>query len=386
MSFLHTIAQQAVVSTAVSALQRNATTTLKLALDIQQIPAPTFAEAERAAFVQQKFAEAELQAISQDDLHNVYGLWPGLEPELPPVIVSAHTDTVFPAETDLTVRREGRLLYGPGLADNSVGVAGLLTLAHTLRECGLRPRRSIWFVANSGEEGLGNLRGMRAVTARFGAAAAYIVLEGGSFGHVVHQGIGVNRYEIGVRAQGGHSWADFGQTSAIHVLGRLIAALDALVVPAKPKTTYNVGVVAGGRSVNTIADEAHCLLDLRSEDGAALKRLTEQVTAVVNRFEERPQLMIQMKQIGQRPAGRLPRHAELVQWAGDALRHVGSPHVEYAASSTDANIPLSLGYNAICIGLAHAGNVHRLDEYLDPAYLGHGLGQLLLLALTAAER
>ena len=380
------IAQQSVVTTAVSALQRNATTTLKLALEIQQIPAPTFAEAERAAFVQQKFGEAELQTISQDDLYNVYGLWPGLEPDLPPVIVSAHTDTVFPADTDLTVRREGRLLYGPGLADNSAGVAALLTLAHTLREHGLQPRRSIWFVANTGEEGLGDLRGMQAVTARFGDAAAYIVLEGGSFGHVVHQGIGVNRYEIVVRAQGGHSWADFGQTSAIHVLGRLIAALDGLDVPTKPKTSYNVGVISGGRSINTIADEARCLLDLRSEDAVALKRLTERVTAVVESFAERPHVTLQMEQIGQRPAGHLPRHAELVQWAGEALHHVGCPRVEYAASSTDANIPLSLGYNAVCIGLAHSGNVHRLDEYLDPAYLGHGLGQLLLLALTAAER
>ncbi len=386
MSFLHTIAQQAVVNTAVSALQRNATTALKLALEIQQIPAPTFAEAERAAFVQQKFSEVELQTISQDELHNVYGLWPGLEPDLPPVIVSAHTDTVFPAETDLTVRREGRLLYGPGLADNSTGVAGLLVLAHTLREYNFRPRRSIWFVANTGEEGLGDLRGMRAVTARFGDAAAYIVLEGGSFGHVVHQGIGVNRYEITVQAQGGHSWADFGQASAIHVLGRLIAALAEMAVPAKPKTTYNVGVIEGGRSINTIADEAHCLLDLRSEDAAALRRLTERATAVVNSFIEPPNVILQMKQIGQRPPGLLPRHADLVQWAGEALRQVGCPRVEYAAGSTDATIPLSLGYNAVCIGLAHSGNVHRLDEYLDPAYLGHGLGQLLLLALTAAER
>jgi tripeptide aminopeptidase len=378
------------VSTALTALQEHVAGTVDLAVEIQQIPAPTFAEAERAAFVQARFEALGLHNVSRDELDNVYGRFPGQNPDQNhPVIVSAHTDTVFPANTDLTLRRDGRLLYGPGIGDNSLGVAGLLTLAQTLTRFDLRPQADIWLVANVGEEGLGDLRGMKAVCERFGAEARYVVVEGGLFGQISHQAIGVRRFRLEVETEGGHSWGSFGKPSAIHHLGHLIAAIDRLDVPAEPKTTYNVGVVEGGRSINTIASSASMLLDLRSEEPDALARLVEQVTALVEAQRavannDPVPVTIDIEQIGNRPAGQISRQAPLVGWAEAALHQVGWDKPQFITSSTDANVPLSLSAEAVCLGLTESGNAHRLDEYMDPTWLPQGLSQLLLVTLAAA--
>jgi tripeptide aminopeptidase len=378
------------VSAALTALQEHVAVTVALAVEIQQIPAPTFAEAERAALVQARFEALGLHDVSRDALDNVYGRFPGQNPDQnSPVIVSAHTDTVFPADTDLTLRRDGRLLYGPGIGDNSMGVAGLLTLAQTLTRFDLRPQADIWLVANVGEEGLGDLRGMKAVCERFGAEARYVVIEGGLFGQISHQAIGVRRFRIEVKTEGGHSWGSFGKASAIHRLGHLIATIDRLEVPEQPKTTYNVGVIEGGRSINTIASEASMLLDLRSEDPDALAQLVEQVSVLVEEQRivannGRSCVTINMEQIGSRPAGQISSQAPLVGWAEAALRQVGWDKPLFITSSTDANVPLSLGAEAVCLGLTESGNAHRLDEYLDPTWLLQGLSQLLLVTLAAA--
>ena len=356
-----------------------------LAIAIQQIPAPTFHEAERAAFVQTQFEAAGLPELFQDELHNVYGRYPSSHPSpFYPVIITAHTDTVFPPGTDLTARRDGRIIYGPGIGDNAVGVAGILTLARTLLAYDFRCPADIWFVANVGEEGLGDLRGMRRVVERFGGEATYIVVEGGLYGQISHRGIGVRRYRIQVETAGGHSWGNFGRPSAIHVLGRLIAALDKLRPPRQPKTTYNVGVVEGGTSVNTIAQKASLLLDLRSESAAALADLVAAVQLLVQQVARPPEIRVTMEMIGRRPSGGIPAETPLVQWAEAALRFVGRPQPHFITSSTDANIPLSLGYTAVCVGLAESGHAHRLDEYLDTRHLPAGMGQLLLLTLAAA--
>jgi tripeptide aminopeptidase len=378
------------VSTALTALQEHVAGTVDLAVEIQQIPAPTFAEAERAVFVQARFEALGLHDVSRDELDNVYGRFPGQNPDQNrPVIVSAHTDTVFPANTDLTLRRDGRLLYGPGIGDNSLGVAGLLTLAQTLTRFDLQSQADIWLVANVGEEGLGDLRGMKAVCERFGVEARYLVVEGGLFGQISHQAIGVRRFRIEVKTEGGHSWGSFGKPSAIHQLGHLIAAIDRLAVPAEPKTTFNVGVIEGGRSINTIASAASMLLDLRSEAPDALARLVERVLALVEGQRAvanngRSPVTIDMEQIGNRPAGQISRQAPLVGWAEAALRQVGWDKPLFITSSTDANVPLSLGAEAVCIGLTESGNAHRLDEYMDPTWLPQGLSQLLLVVLAAA--
>lgn len=357
---------------------------IELIVTIQQIPAPTFAEAARARFVASAFAQAGLQEVYEDALHNVYGRYPGTHPHLPPVILSAHLDTVFAPETDLTTRRENGRFYGPGISDNSAGVAGLLTLARTLPAFNLRTPADLWFVANVGEEGMGDLRGMRAVVERFGRQARYVVVEGGLFGFICHQAIGVRRFRLDFSAPGGHSWGSFGNASAIHVMGHLIAAIDQLRVPRSPRTTFNVGLVEGGQSINSIAQSASLWLDLRSEGVAELAELEEQVRQLVDELLARfPDTAVSITQVGNRPAGQIDRSAPLVEWALAALRQVGHQDVEYFAGSTDANIPLSQGIPSVCVGLTRGVNVHRLDEYLLPEFLPAGLGQLLLLTLAA---
>jgi acetylornithine deacetylase/succinyl-diaminopimelate desuccinylase-like protein len=367
-----------------AALHQLSEQVVDLAIAVQQIPAPTFAEATRAAFIEEQFTAVPLHDVAQDELHNVYGRLPAANPTHPPVIISAHMDTVFPLEIDLTVRRDGRLVYGPGIADNSTGVAGILTLARVLTEANLDLPADLWFVANVGEEGLGDLRGMRAAVARFGAEATYVVVEGGLYGQISHQGIGVRRFRLTVQTPGGHSWGNFGVRSAVHELARIIVAIDRLTVPKTPKTTYNVGVIEGGTSINSIAQSASGLLDLRSESPVELERLVTAVSQIIEQANKRKEVQVRMELIGNRPAGQLAADAPLVQWAQTALQAVGCTQPRLIASSTDANVPLSEGYTAVCIGLAESHNAHRLDEYLDPQHLPNGLGQLLLLTLAAS--
>jgi tripeptide aminopeptidase len=382
---VETVAQDGRIQAALAHFAETVPDIVDQAVAIQQIPAPTFAEAARAAYLERRFVAVGLVDVGQDELHNVYGRFPGDSTvNTPPIIISAHSDTVFPAETDLKVRREGAVVYGPGIGDNSTGVAGLLALAESLRLCGIRPLADIWFVANVGEEGLGDLCGMRAVVARFGAEAIYLVVEGGLFGQLSHQAIGVQRFEISIQTPGGHSWGNFGQRSAIHELGRLIAAIDKFHLPVKPKTTYNVGIIEGGTSINSIAQSARMLLDLRSEEPQRLTILVAEVEKLVELRQKQPGVSVEMKQIGNRPAGLLHREAPLVQQAAAALKFVGCQQVRYIASSTDANVPLSLGYTAVCLGLTESGNAHRLDEYMDSTRLFAGMSQLLLLTLSAA--
>lgn len=356
---------------------------------IQQVPAPTFDEAQRAGYMEGVLHAAGLAEINRDGLHNVFARLPGSDASLPPLVVSAHLDTVFPATTDLATRRDGSLLCGPGIGDNSTGLAGLLVLARTIVDRQLPHAADIYFVANAGEEGLGDLCGMRAVVERFGRDARYLVVEGGMFGKLTHQAVGVRRFRIDVTAPGGHSWGSFGAASAIHVLGHLIAAIDRLDVPATPKTTYNVGIVEGGLSVNSIANNACLWLDLRSEGGDELDRLVRRVQAIVDSMNRAHNLAedgvrLVATPVGNRPAGAIDRHAPIVVHAEAALRAVGCADVQYTVSSTDANIPLSHGYEAVCLGLTQSGNSHRPDEYIDITHLPAGLGQLLLVTLASA--
>ena len=384
------LTQRPAVRAALAAFHERREAILAQIIAIQQIPAPTFDEARRAAFIEEQFRALGLVDVSCDALNNVYGKRAGASSDQPPVVVSAHLDTVFPMETDLTVRHDGQLVYGPGIGDNSTGVAGLLQVAEMIRERDLPHEADIYFVANVGEEGLGDLCGMRAVVDRFGGAATYVIVEGGLFGKLIHQAVGVRRYHVEVTAPGGHSWGGFGAASAIHVLGHLIVDIDSLSVPTIPKTTYNVGIIQGGTSINTIANSAHLWLDLRSEGPAALEQLVKSAEEIV-RLRNRKYVLeghgveIRMEQVGNRPAGSIDRQSPVVALADAALRAVGSETVHYIVSSTDANIPLSRGYQAVCLGLTHSGNSHRPDEFIDTTHLPAGLGQLLLVALAAAS-
>lgn len=356
---------------------------LDLAVDIQQVPAPTFEEQERANFVESMFRELGLSDIEQDSLANVYGRLPGGSGK--PLLISAHLDTVFPAETDLTVKREDGKIYGPGIGDNSVAVAALIGLVWALRELNLQPPGDLWLVANVGEEGLGDLKGMRAVMEKMkDQVAATLVLEGMMIGFVCFQGIGSRRYRIAVEAPGGHSWGDFGKTSAIHTLVRLCEKLTHLDVPDKPKTTFNIGVIEGGASVNTIAETSNIQLDLRSESQAELQKLIEQVENIVHNFAA-GDAKVELATIGDRPPGAIEKDHPVVQLAINTLNDLGMKNADLRASSTDANIPLSMGHPAICVGITDGRNPHRLSEYIETEPLGKGMTQLVRLVMEAPE-
>ena len=362
----------------------------ELSIEVQQIPAPTGAEAVRANWVQKQFVQLKLADVSQDGLYNVFARIPGRR-EAPALLVSAHTDTVFPANTDLSVRIDGASgrIYGPGIGDNSAGVAALLMLAELLAQLPAPPV-DIWLVANSGEEGLGDLRGMRGAVDRLGSRiGASVVIEGMGLGRVVHRALGSRRYRIAARAPGGHSWSDFGTASAVHALVQLAADLSRLRVPETPRTTFNIGRISGGRSVNTIAQEAMLELDLRSEEPEALAQAIDDVLAIVQAYQTpdwaRRDVRIEASVIGDRPPGGIDAAHPLVRAALSALHDVGWQGApDLRISSTDANIPLSRGIPAVCVGVTEGGSAHRLEEWMLKAPLGPGMRHLTLLTWWAA--
>lgn len=350
---------------------------LDLAVAIQQIPAPTFAEARRASYLQACFEAEGLADVWVDELGNLYGRLPGAG-NSPPLVVSAHTDTVFPVGTDLRVQRQADCIHGPGIGDNALGVAGLLGLVWALREKRAALPGDLWLAANVAEEGLGDLRGMRWVVERFGKRPlAYLVLEGMALGQVYHRGLGVRRYRITARASGGHSWVDFGRRSAIHELAKLVTRLTDLPLSKRPRCSLNVGVIAGGTSVNTIAAEAWLELDLRAESAQALLGLVEGVESLA-REANREDVKVSMEVIGDRPMGKIPAGHPLVQLARRCLEAQGvKPNL--TIGSTDANLPLSRGLPAVCLGLSTGGRAHTLQEYIHTAPLQKGLACLVEL-------
>ena len=382
---------------------------IDLCISVQQIPSPTGAETERAAWVENRMQTIGLADVTRDQLGNVYGRVRGPRPQAQPaLLVSAHTDTVFPPETDLRLRRlNNGFLRGPGIGDNSTGVAGLLILAETLKQLA-PPPVDIWLVANSMEEGVGDLRGMRRVVDRLdkradgairsadpspngrGALGAVIVLEGMGLGRIVHQALGVRRYRTSAVAPGGHSWGDFGAASAVHGLVSLAEEMLKLPLPQTPRTTFNIGRIGGGTSVNTIAQEAWMELDLRSESPPTLAWLDGQIEKIVKRHVQahhahRDGLTLRLEQIGDRPAGALPFQHPLVQAASTILQEIGvKERTDARVSSTDANVPLSRNIPAVCVGLTDGGDAHRLSEWINPLPLVKGMQQLLYLTWWSA--
>lgn len=345
------------------------------AIQIQQIPAPTFQEQKRAEFVQDAFVAEGLEEICIDKTGNVFARHKG-NGSHKPLVVSAHLDTVFPADTNLRVTRGSDLIHGPGLGDNSLGVAALFGLIWSLRERDIQPRGDIWFVANVCEEGLGDLRGMKAVVDRFkDDVHAYLVLEGLALGHVYHRAVGVRRYRITARTSGGHSWSDYGQPSAVHELAKLVVELASLSLPTSPRTTMNVGKISGGTSVNVIASEASLDLDLRSEGQEALGVLVAAVDRLIQKAN-RPGVSVESHVIGQRPAGELPVGHPLVVLAKDLLQEQGMD-AGLISGSTDANVPLSKGYPALVLGVTTGGGAHTVHEYINTPPIAQGLEQLV---------
>ncbi len=360
-----------------------------LAIQIQQIPAPTFHEAQRAEFIRRLFVEEGLKDVSIDEVGNVYGLLPtenspGVNRK--PLIISAHLDTVFPLDMDLSARLDNDKVYGIGIGDNSMGVAALVGLIWLLREILPSPppspegrggiRGDIWFVANVSEEGLGDLRGMKAVVDRFGSdVLAYLVLEGLALGHIYHRAVGVKRYRITVKTRGGHSWSDYGEPSAVLELSKLVVQLSALKLPISPRTTMNVGKIHGGTSINVIPAEASLELDLRSEGASELVELVEGVERLIE-AAGRPGVRFEAEVIGERPAGEMSANHPLVRLAEECLIEQGmEPHL--TSGSTDANIPLSKGFPALVLGVTRGGGAHTKNEFMEVKPVAQGMEQLV---------
>lgn len=351
---------------------------------IQQIPAPTFMEQRRAAYVREQFGQMRLSDVDEDGVFNVYGRLMGRYPALPALMLVAHTDTVFGPDTNLTLRRIGDALHGPGIGDNSMGVAALLGVLHYLTSRSIMLDRDVWFVATTCEEGLGDLRGMRAAYDRLKTQVAGVInLEGLALGHIYHAGIAVKRLKIGAETGGGHSWLHFGRPSAVHELMRLGARIAELKPPQRPRTTFNIGVIEGGTSINTIAAHASMWLDMRSEETDALTVLERDVRALIHQLSG-DEVRFVVEVVGERPSGRLSPEHPLVQAAVEALNYIGLRAV-LENGSTDGNISLAAGCPTVTVGITRGGNAHRLDEYAETAPIRDGMLQLLMLVMTAAR-
>lgn len=348
---------------------------LDLAIQVQQIPAPTLDEVERAKFVQGLFLMEGLHDVSTDLVSNVFGRLAG-KGKKQPLIISAHLDTVFPKNTSLHFTREVDRIHGPGIGDNSLGVAAMFGLLWLLRERHINLQGDIWFAANVSEEGLGDLRGMKAVVERFRSnIQAYLVIEGTAFGHIYHRAIGVRRYRVTVRTEGGHSWSDYGQPSAVHELAQIVTQITAIPLPLDPRTTLNVGLISGGTGVNVLASGASLELDLRSETPSTLNNLVESVEEKI-RAANRDGVSVEMEVIGQRPVGELSTDHPLVILAHECLSEQGVKPT-FTSGSTDANVPLSLGYPALVLGITSGGGIHTVHEYIDIAPVEKGMEQLV---------
>jgi tripeptide aminopeptidase len=372
------------IAPGLEALEQSIDAIIADAVDICEVPAPTFQEQRRARHVAGRMTTLGLGQPHIDDLGDVFCELPG-RADRPTVVAMAHLDTVFGPEVPIKVRRDGRWLHAPGIGDNSIAVAGLVYLGRSLQS--LPDRGTLVLVANVGEEGLGNLRGAKAAWERYGGRAqAWIVLEGASFNRGVRVGVCSRRLSVTYRGDGGHSWHDFGKPSAIHAMGRLINRIAELRPAADPRTTYNVGTIKGGTTVNTLAAEATILLDMRSEDAAPLDALDDSVRALIASTAEETGVRASVEVAGDRQGGRLVSDHPLVRVVDDTSQRLGTP-ISWESGSTDTNVPLSRGAPAVCLGLAKGERLHTVDEALDIGPLPNGLRQayLILAAVLRGE-
>ncbi|MGD2071391.1 MAG: M20/M25/M40 family metallo-hydrolase, partial [Gemmatimonadota bacterium] len=370
--------------------------TLGWQAELTEIPAPPYGEEARAARMAELFEDAGLAAPEIDQEGNVLALLDGPGGGSP-LILSAHLDTVFPAGTDVRVRREGGRLEGPGISDDGRGLAALVTLARTLVRGPVAPARPLLFAATVGEEGSGDLRGVRHLFREDGpgsGARGFVSLDGAGTSRLVTMGLGSRRYRVHARGQGGHSWVDFGTPNPIHALGRLVAGVAALELPEDPATSLTVARWSGGTSINAIPREAWVEMEIRSEEPDPLetldremRRLLEQSLARVN--EGAPEgarpVEAQIECIGNRPAGITRPDSPLVRAAAAATRALGA-RPELAVSSTDANIPMTLGIPALTMGAGgEAGNAHTTDEWYQNENGPNGIVRAVLTVLLLEE-
>jgi tripeptide aminopeptidase len=372
---------------------------LEWQIEVARIPAPPFGESARAAWLAERFRLVGLDDVRIDDVGNVFGTHPGFGRRY--VALSAHIDTVFPANTPLNIRQQGSRIYGPGVSDNGAGVAAMLAIAALLRSVRIRHALPFVFIGNVGEEGEGDLRGMRHIfsTPRWKDLIAYsVVLDGAGADTIVAEALGSRRFEVIVRGPGGHSWSDFGAPNPIVILAKAIETFAATTVPSAPKTTFNIGVIRGGTSVNSIPESASMKVDIRSTSMSEMERLEQSLRVALNRAVEeetmtaemrsaaqkRPGVSCEVVVIGNRPAGELRPGARILQ----VVRAVDAQLANAAQvqrASTDANVPLSMGQEAIAIGGGGSGGgAHTLQEWFDSNGRELALKRILLTMLALA--
>jgi tripeptide aminopeptidase len=364
----------------------------QIQIELTQIPAPTFHEAARAAYVAKRLAGLGLSGVHLDGAGNVVAERPGASRRA--FVLAAHLDTVSPPGFPIEVRRANGRLYAPGISDNGAGLAALLGTAAVLQRCEIETNLSLIFVANVGEEGEGDLCGMRHLLAPGelrNRTAAILILDGTSVEHITIAGLGSRRYLVEVSGPGGHSWKDFGRVNPIHALANVISQLGRISLPADPRSTLNVGVIQGGTAVNAIPGSAWMKVDIRSTRAEEVERLSAALEAAIrNAIEHENQrgsckLDVQVHVIGERPAAELSQPSRLLDTVRAVDAHFGIQS-RLERSSTDANIPFALGIDAVAIaGGGSGGEAHTANEWYDPRGRDLGLKRILLTTLAMSD-
>lgn len=368
--------------------------TIRTQVAVSQIAAPTGDERERGEWVAARLRSLGLRDARIDRVGNVVAMRPGLE-DLAPVLVCAHLDTVFAREVQLTFRRDGDRVTGPGIGDNGRGLAAMLAIAEEVDGRLVRTRRPIVFAATTGEEGVGDLRGAKYLfSALDEQPAAAIALDGAGDERIVHKALGSRRYHIAYRGPGGHSWAAFGVPNAVHAAASAAAMLASLPLPRSPRTTLSVSRIGGGTSINSIPEEGWLEVDLRSTSASVLDRFDREIRIIVRaaaqqenarRATATPPLSHDVMVIGDRPSGELSADHPLVVSAIEATQLIDR-EPELAAASTDANVPIAMGIPAIAIGAGgRGGDAHTPGEWYDNIEGPLGIARAMTILATAAE-
>jgi acetylornithine deacetylase/succinyl-diaminopimelate desuccinylase-like protein len=358
---------------------------------ITEIPAPPYKEKVRAEYFLKRMQELGFKDASIDSEGNVIALRRGSGAGKPKLVVSAHLDTVFPEGTDVTVKEKDGAILAPGIGDDARGLAALLSLIKCINANDIATVGDVMFVGTVGEEELGNLRGVKALFRDHADIDGFISIDGLGISRVVNQATGSHRYEMVFKGPGGHSFQEFGLPSAIHAMGRAVAKISDLQTPSDPKTTFTVGTVSGGTSVNAIASEARMAVDMRSDSTEELLKLEARLLDLVKQavVEENARwnsdkMTVEIKLIGDRPAGIVAMDSPIVQATQRTVATITrAPRVTFAGSSTDSNLAMSLGIPAVTIGGGgQGGNWHSRNEWYKPVDAYHGPQNALLTMLV----
>jgi acetylornithine deacetylase/succinyl-diaminopimelate desuccinylase-like protein len=357
-------------------------------IDITEIPAPTFSENVRGEDYKKRLVELGIQDVKTDDVGNVFGIRPGTG-NGPRLVVCAHLDTVFPAETNVKAERKDGKIYAPGISDDGRGLAVVLTLIRAFNHANIETEGDIIFGATVGEEGLGDLRGVKALFKNRTDIDGFISIEPGDPERTTYLGTGSQRYKITYVGPGGHSFGAFGTPSAIHALGRAIAMISEIQPPEDPKTTFNVGMISGGTSINTIAENASMLVDMRSNSQEELYQLEAKILSIIHQSVEDENkrwntdgIKVDIELVGERPAGSQESDALIVQASLAATKTLGFEPTLASAGSTDSNVPIHLGIPAVTLGGGGKfGGIHTLNEYFDPTDAYYGAQKIFLTIL-----